>query len=118
MQFKPIEWAWRGRIELGRPMILPGDRGTSKTTILLGAAVASLGGVPYLGEPMARMPWLIMLGEDTYRRADAILVALCRDTGVPESVLADIHVISAVDEAIPGGPTLCWIVANRDDAAR
>jgi hypothetical protein len=98
-------------------MILPGDKGTGKTTLALGAAVASLGGIPYLGEPMERMPWLVMLGEDTYRRADETLAALCRDMGVPESVLDGIHVISAVDETIEGGPTLCKLGAAAGNAA-
>jgi len=117
MEHPPIRWAWRNRVELGRPMIAPGDKGTGKTTLAVGAAVASLGGVPYLGEPMERMPWLILLGEDTYRRADDMLAALCRDMGVSESVLDDIHVISAVDEAIPGGPTLCKISTKGANSA-
>jgi hypothetical protein len=37
--------------------------------------------------------------------------------GVSESVLDRILVISAIDDEIPGGPTLCRIRANRDDSA-
>jgi hypothetical protein len=118
MPHAPLRWAWRHRIEYGRPMILPGDKGTGKTTLALGAAVASLGNVLYLGEPMERMPWLVLLGEDTYRRADAMLAGLCRDMNVSEGVLEDIRVLSAVDEAIPGGPTLCRLTASRADPAK
>lgn len=117
MDHPPAKWAMHETIELGQPAIMPGDRGTGKTTFGLGLGVASGAGVPYLGAATAKMSMLATLGEDGYGRAEEMIAGLIRDLAVPESVRDGIHVISTLDDVVPGGPVLCRITADRNNPA-
>src|SRR5262249_39867802 len=91
---KPIDWGWPGRIALGKPTLLAGEPGMSKSTLLLTAAATfSMGGKWPCGEGTAPKGSIIILSADD-DMADNIVPRFLAAGGDTKRL----HIIRAVQE--------------------
>jgi len=89
---KPVRWAWQNRIAMGKSMILAGEPGVSKSTLLLyiGAQFSVGGEWPYGGGNAPKGDVIVLSAEDD--PADTIKPRFVAAGGNPEKL----HIIRAV----------------------